>query len=559
VLPYLNTLSNGFVYDDVTQVLHNPYISTFHHLKDILTTDVWSYRGGAAGISHYYRPLMTLGYLLCFQTFGPSPFVFHLMNVVLYAAIVVLLFLVTARMFQNRTVALLAAAVFALHPIHTEPVAWIGAVNELELTFFCLLTFWFFLALEQPDGGCSLTSQAGMVASFALALLSKEQAITLAPLAMIYEHGYRGDRYDTSLLQKIRRYRPLWLLTVAYALFRIRFLGRFVPATLKGDVTGEELGFCAVGLVGRYLWKLIWPIHFCAYQMRPEDLSQMVPAAIGGLVGLAALGWVFWLLWKRDRRPTFGLVWLLATLAPVLNINWTIFAERYLCLPSIGFCWLLAWVLSRLGVVISKRSQLGQRVAAGALCLIAGFCVTRIVRRNRDWHDNLTFFTRTLAASPDAWPINNELGQVYYEQGDVAAAQQQWLRAAELSHLNVQVVTNLGLSYMALKQYDKAEILLLQAVRTAPFYTEARINLGATYAQMGEYDLAERQLLLAVLFSPLSERAHNRLGKLYVDVGRPQDAIRQFRQSLEIEPNNPQAIAALNKLKSASDGSHKEQ
>lgn len=153
VLPYLNTLSNGFVYDDVTQVLHNPYISTFHHLKDILTTDVWSYRGGAAGISHYYRPLMTLGYLLCFQTFGPSPFVFHLMNVVLYAAIVVLLFLVTARMFQNRTVALLAAAVFALHPIHTEPVAWIGAVNELELTFFCLLTFWFFLALEQPMAG----------------------------------------------------------------------------------------------------------------------------------------------------------------------------------------------------------------------------------------------------------------------------------------------------------------------------------------------------------------------------------------------------------------------
>jgi protein O-mannosyl-transferase len=162
-LPYLNTLRNGFVYDDVTQVLHNPYIRTFHHVKDILTTDVWSYRGGTAAISHYYRPLMTLGYLLCFQTFGPSPFAFHLINLALYAAIVVLLFLVTARMFQDRAVALLAAAAFALHPIHTEPVAWIGAVTELELTFFCLLTFWFFLALEQPDGGFSLAAQAGMV------------------------------------------------------------------------------------------------------------------------------------------------------------------------------------------------------------------------------------------------------------------------------------------------------------------------------------------------------------------------------------------------------------
>jgi hypothetical protein len=115
---------------------------------------------------------MTLGYLLCFQTFGPSPFAFHLINVALCAAIVVLLFLVTARMFQDRTVGLLAAAAFALHPIQIEPVAWIGAVTELELTFLCLLTFWFFLALEQPDGGFSLAAQAGMVCSFVLALLS---------------------------------------------------------------------------------------------------------------------------------------------------------------------------------------------------------------------------------------------------------------------------------------------------------------------------------------------------------------------------------------------------
>ncbi len=438
-LPYLNTLGNGFVYDDVTQVLHNPYIRTFRYLKEILTTDVWSYRGGLASISHYYRPLMTLGYLLCFQTFGPSPFTFHLINVAWYAAIVVLLFFVTQRMFQDRTVALLAAAAFALHPIHTESVAWIGAVTELELTFFCLLTFWFFLAEEQPDGGCSLAAQAGMVCSFALALLSKEQAITLAPLAVIYEHGYRGDRCNTSLLQKIRRYRPLWLLTVFYVLFRIRFLGRFVPLVERGGVKGEELWFYAVALIGQYFGKLVWPIHLCAYQMAPEDLGQMLASAIGGLVGMAVLSGVFWVLWKRDRLPTFGLVWLLTTLTPVLNMNWTPLAERYLCLPSIGFCWLLAWALCRLGAVMTKRSQRGQRAAAVALCLIAVFCVGRIVRRNRDWHDNLTFFTRTLACSPDAWPIYNELGQMYYEQGDVAAAQQQWLRAAELSPGNARL------------------------------------------------------------------------------------------------------------------------
>jgi tetratricopeptide (TPR) repeat protein len=550
-LPYLNTLGNGFVYDDVTQVLHNPYIRTLHYLKEILTTDAWSYRGGATATSNYYRPLMTLGYLLCFQTFGPSPSAFHLVNVAFYAAIVVLLFLVTGRMFQDRTLALLAAAAFALHPIHTEPVAWIGAVTELELTFFCLLTFWFFLATEHPDGGCSLAAQTGMVCSFALALLSKEQAITLAPLAMIYEHGYRGDRYDTTPIQKIRRYRPLWLLTVFYVLFRIRFLGRFVPAAGRHTIQGVEWCLWAVALIGQYLWKLVWPIHLCAYQMAHlEDLGQMLGSAIGGLFGLAGLGWVFWALWKRDRLPTFGLVWLLATLAPVLNINWTSFAERYLCLPSIGFCWLLAWVLSRLGAVVAKKSQGAQRAAVGALCLIAVFCVARIVRRNRDWHDNLTFFTRTLAASPDAWPIYNELGKMYYDQGDVAAARQQWLRAAELSPDNVQVVANLGLSCMALKQYEEAVILLLGAVQMAPLYTEARISLGMTYAEMGKHNLAENQLQIALWYSPLSVRARNVLGKLYLDGGQAQEALEQFRRSLEIEPDNPEAVAGIDKLRS---------
>jgi protein O-mannosyl-transferase len=553
-LPYLNTLVNGFVYDDVTQVLHNPYIRTFHHLGKILTTDVWSYRGGTAGTIPYYRPLMTLGYLLCFQAFGPSPFAFHLINIALYAAIVVLLFFVTKRMFQDRTLALLAAAAFALHPIHTEPVAWIGAVTELELTFFCLLTFWFFLALEQPDGGCSLAAQAGMVCSFALALLSKEQALTLAPLAVIYEHGYRGDRGQTTLLQKIARYRPLWLLTVANVLFRIRFLGGFVPGTGKSSFTVDEVLFCDVAFVGQYLWKLVWPARLCAYQEPYEDLGQMLPSAMGGLVGLAVLGCVFLVLWKRDRLPTFGLVWLLVTLTPVLNANWTAFAERYLCLPSIGFCWLLAWILSRLGAAISKRSQGAQRAAVGALCLIALLCAGRIVIRNRDWHDNLTFFTRTLAASPDAWPIYNELGQTYYDQGDVAAAQQQWLRAAQLAPNKVLVVTNLGLSYIALKQYDEALALLLGAVQMAPYYTEARINLGMTYAKIGENELAENQLRIALWLAPLSVRAHNRMGELYLDTGRPEDAIRQFRSSLEIEPNNPEAVAGLYRLKSVTAG-----
>src|SRR6266542_5024866 len=149
VAPYLNTLWNGFVYDDSTQILNNPYIRSVHHLREILITNVWSYRGGAPGITDYYRPMMLLSYLLWFLLFGVHAVAFHGLNIVLHAAVVITLFQTTERLFKERSVAFAAAAIFALHPIHSEPVAWIAAITDLELALFYLLAFWGFLQLPR--------------------------------------------------------------------------------------------------------------------------------------------------------------------------------------------------------------------------------------------------------------------------------------------------------------------------------------------------------------------------------------------------------------------------
>jgi hypothetical protein len=123
-LPYLNTLRNGFVSDDEMQVLHNPYIRNFHHLVRIFTTPVSPYVG--VKMPNYYRPLMNVGYLLCYQVFGPHAFGFHLVNIVLHGVVVCAVFLLTKRMFQDCNLALMAAVLFAIHPIHSEAIAWIA-------------------------------------------------------------------------------------------------------------------------------------------------------------------------------------------------------------------------------------------------------------------------------------------------------------------------------------------------------------------------------------------------------------------------------------------------
>ena len=275
VVPYLNSVWGSFVYDDRLQVLENPYVHSFRYLGKIFGTTVWTFEG-AQGVSNYYRPLMTFAYLVCYKLFGPIPFGFHLFSLMLHAAVVLLLFAVTEQLFGDRLVSLVVAGLFALHPIHTESVAWIAAVTDLELTSFLsayilllsasrgprdgiLRTPWrqfcyrtpFPLSQQLPSakppplskpipGGVALPwkMQAAMLVSYVLALLSKEQALVLPALAAIYEHAYRGDRLATSLRTKLTRYAGLWIAAAIYIAFRIFVLGGFAPSVARPALTG---------------------------------------------------------------------------------------------------------------------------------------------------------------------------------------------------------------------------------------------------------------------------------------------------------------------------------
>src|SRR5579863_6398694 len=159
-LPYSNIFFNQFVYDDGFQVVGNPYAHSFKYLRQIFTTSVWSFQG-AQGVSNYYRPMMTLGYLLTYQVAGLVPFSFHLANILLNGIVVWLVFLILRR-FSGERVALVAAGLFALHPVHTEAVAWIAAVTDLELAVFYLGTFLLYLKL--PEAKTKSRQRAAMCA-----------------------------------------------------------------------------------------------------------------------------------------------------------------------------------------------------------------------------------------------------------------------------------------------------------------------------------------------------------------------------------------------------------
>src|SRR5690349_9318224 len=242
---YANTLLNGFVYDDHDQVEQNAYAHSARYLGRVLTTTVWSFQG-TEGQSNYYRPLMTLGYLVCNKLFQSMPYGFHLVNILLNCIVVWLVFLFCSRLLGDETIALCAAAIFALHPIHTEVVAWIAAVTELDLAVFYLATFALFLRLGSGDRRQELRTHAWMACCFLLALLSKEQAMTLLPLIALYEHLYRSDRDVTRWKTKVSRYGSLALIGCAYLIFRVTVLGGLAPVLKHADVTPYQVPLSAL-------------------------------------------------------------------------------------------------------------------------------------------------------------------------------------------------------------------------------------------------------------------------------------------------------------------------
>ena len=344
VVPYLNTLMNGFVDDDTLQVLANPFIQHPGHLRQIFTADAWAFYGASA-LSDFYRPLMNLTYLVLWRIYGAVPVGYHIANLVLEAGVVCMVYAVTMRWTRDRGIAFLSAVIFALHPIHAESVEWIADVTDLESTLFLLLSFWLLLSLPGRRRRRWLCS-AGMALCLGLALLAKEAAIVFPAVATAFEYGYRRDYNEVRPIAKLKRVIPLWLVAGAYLALRQRMLGGLVSIDTKPNAGMLETVSTGFSLFGHYVEKLFWPVNLIFTYRIPHPHGAASLALWAG-VALASLAIALIpLLRKKYPVISFGLVWLLMMLSLSLNIHWLgmgEFADRYVYAPSLGFAWIMAW------------------------------------------------------------------------------------------------------------------------------------------------------------------------------------------------------------------------
>ena len=315
--------------------------------------------------------------------------------------------------------------------------------------------------------------------------------------------------------------------------------------------------FTAFALAGQYVWKLFWPPALSAFYPFHESTSPFDPRVIAGALAVMGLALLTVFFWNRARLVSFGLLFFFLNLAPVLYAPWmaaNVFTERYLYLPSVGFCWALGWAgagLWRASANYRAVSELPRPIARSpwatgrfwgprhwrviaiiSAVAVVGLCTLRIVRRNRDWHDNETLYKATLALQPEAYTMRVNLAAIYLDRDDLENAERELLAADKVAPDYPLILSDLGLLNFKLKRYDQALAYLIRAVLKDPRDPQSHLYLALVYDGTGRTDYAEKEYLTAVHLSPLSVRAHTGLGEFYFDHGRLQEAEEQFQESL---------------------------
>jgi tetratricopeptide (TPR) repeat protein len=538
---YGRTLTHEFVnYDDGLYVTANPHVMAGLSWGNAL----WAFTTERA---MYVHPLTWMSHMLDCDLYGLRPWGHHLTNIVFHALCSVLLFLVLARMTGRTWPGALAAALFAVHPLHVESVAWIAERKDvLSMLFWTAGMGAYAWHRRRP----SLGRYSAVSALFLLGFMSKPMVVTFPFVLLLLDYWPLG-RVDSTMpvgamargtarlvVEKI----PLFLMTAAMC-----------AVTVIMQMRGENLGFGAkVPLLDRcanavvvyviYLVKTVWPFGLTVYY--PHPLSRPLWQIAGASVVLAAI--TLLCLYNARRRPRLivGWFWYLGTLVPVIELVQAgsfSHADRYTYIPLIGIFIMVAWELDEFR--LSRRFPAAVVTGAAAV-MVAGFTLAA-AHQTGFWKNSETLFRHALAVTADNALARNNLGVALFDRGNRDAAREQYNRAVQLDPAYSNSINNLGVLLFDEGKYEESAQKHLEALAVSPKSPSAHANLADALARLGRYEEAESHYAESVKRAPESTRSLCSLGDYWVARGNPNKALDAFEQALKMNPNCQEANFSL--------------
>jgi protein O-mannosyl-transferase len=587
LIAYDNSTANGFVWDDHEQIVMNPALRPAAPLTQIFSSDIRFVHQDPSVQNQTYRPLQMLTYRIVAGTFGLSPTPFHVGNLLLAIACVLAAFAVFWLLTRSTLSALAAASLFAVYPIHTEAVDWIAASPDLGCTLFVLIAFALFLATrgaEQPRRP-AWVFPALSLAAYAISLLWKETAAVFPLLVIVYVLVVE----KSSLRAALKASAAYWAVLALYLIIRFSVLGGIATGARDWALNPLQFLLTTLHLMLSYWLKLVWPFQLNAYYVFSPVRSLTDPRAITAIVFVlgAVAGLIYFI--RRAPLPAFAALWVCITLLPALDIyavGRNVFAERYLYLPSIGFCLLLTVAAARL--IHLAPEKLRKPAAITLLVVAVASFAFATIQRNPDWKDDKTLFAQTLSQSPDAPFVRVMVASTQSDESPGSAdAEQSYLQAISLANQEtppdrldlVAAYKGLATLYADRSDNQRALQMLASAREIAPAAPETDSEEGLILVRAGRWSEAEPLLNKAVAAQPDNENVlstlgivawqhhhdlnkavelltkalaahpdqdgfsasvHNNLGGVYGDQGDYSSAIAQYKLAVAISPQDPE-------------------
>jgi tetratricopeptide (TPR) repeat protein len=556
LIVYYNSLSNGFVYDDFGAIVENKYLN---HPGQFLGSLFNHSYFKIAGLEASYRPVATLTYFLIYAIAELDPFYYHLASLFLHTLNAVMVYWIANLILKNKLGALIAGLLFASHPALSEAVNCIDFNDDPLAALFYLLSMIFYIRLNVEYVTSNIKGYSLVLFFYFLGLFSKEMAITLPVIALLYDFVLRDGERDfitiKHLLNTLKKRAYFYAGFVAVSLFylSIRFFILYNP--------GGYVKYSHGSLIERIIYLPGHIFSFIRLTIFPSNLNAdyvfSYPSGffeiwnlIGVAVFLCLVGTAF-LIQRFSKEIFFGIWWFLITLFPVYNLIeiYHPLAERYLYLPIIGFCLVVPAAINAAANKKFTNPSTVNRVTLIPIVVILSLYSATTIARNRDWQNNFILWSKTVQSSPNSLVARGGLGLAYLERGMLDEAQQEFETVIKLYPDDSKSYYNMGLVYHKKGDLKKALEYFKRSALLNPDSVRAHYNLANLYARQGAIELAIRHYVKVTELDSEVVEAHYNLGVAYAMQGKLKLAISEWEKVLQLDPHHKSARNNLEKAK----------
>jgi Tfp pilus assembly protein PilF len=497
----------------------------------------------------FWHPLTLVSLMIDREVFGPGPGGFHLTSLLLHLLNTVFLFAVLRRMTGTLWRGALVAALFTVHPLHVEPVAWISERKEVLSAFFWMMTLLAYRRyVERPRPG----RYAVLFLALTAGLMAKTMLVTVPFLLLVLDwwplgrflpgrpEGKAVHRFRRIVMEKIPLLVPVavvsWLSIKAQEVFGA--LGPVSELPVVARFLNVPLAYVD------YLGKLLWPFKLAPFYPHPGPPQSLVTP----LACLAVLLTITVFVAKDHRRYPFagcGWMWFLGTLVPVIGlvqIGSHLVADRNTYIPYIGLFIVIIWGGDAL---VRKKGMAWTSAAAGAAVIVLACLSVVASSQVRVWKNSITLYTHTMRVSPSNWLAMNNLGFVMEEEGKLAEAEALYAASVASHPRHARHQANYGRVLAIRDRIPEAIERFRIAVSLEPEVALYHYNLGVLLAKAAKAEEAKAEYRRALEIEPGNAKAWYNLGVILLEEGKTAEAAEAFRSSIRFEPGFAPAYSNL--------------